>query len=79
VLIEFKYVTLAEAGVSGQQARELTAEALQALPPMQQAMAEAVRQAREYGRLLEERHGNLRLRRYAVVSLGFERIWAQEV
>ncbi|MGD9974586.1 MAG: hypothetical protein AB7S77_16120, partial [Desulfatirhabdiaceae bacterium] len=61
------------------QARELRVAELQALPCMQQAMTEAVEQARDYGRILEERHGNLRLRRYAVVALGFERIWAQEV
>jgi hypothetical protein len=79
ILIEFKYVTLADAGLSGKAARELTVEALQSLPVMQQTMAEAVDQAREYGRILEERHGNLRLRRYAVTALGFERIWACEV
>ncbi|MGD9972937.1 MAG: AAA family ATPase [Desulfatirhabdiaceae bacterium] len=79
VLIEFKYVTLADAGLSGKQARELRVAELQALPCMQQAMTEAVEQARDYGRILEERHGNLRLRRYAVVALGFERIWGQEV
>jgi len=54
VLIEFKYVTLADAGVSGKEAQELTVEALQSLPPMQQIMTEAVDQVREYGRILEE-------------------------
>ncbi|MGD9975918.1 MAG: AAA family ATPase, partial [Desulfatirhabdiaceae bacterium] len=58
VLIEFKYVTLADAGLSGKQARELRVAELQALPCMQQAMTEAVEQARDYGRILEERHGN---------------------
>ncbi|MGD9975893.1 MAG: hypothetical protein AB7S77_22785 [Desulfatirhabdiaceae bacterium] len=42
-------------------------------------MTEAVEQVRKYGQILEARHGNLRLRRFAVVELGFERIWAQEV
>jgi hypothetical protein len=42
-------------------------------------MAEAESQAREYGRILNDRHGNLRLRAFAVVSLGFERIWAKDV
>ncbi len=79
VLIEFKYVTLADAGLSGKEARELTVEAFQSLSFMQKMMTEAVEQVREYGRILEERHGNLRLRRYAVVALGFERIWAREV
>jgi hypothetical protein len=79
VLIEFKYVTLSDAGLSGKAARELSVAELQSLSCMQQAMTEAFDQAREYGQILEERHGNLRLRRYAVVALGFERIWAQEV
>jgi hypothetical protein len=79
ILIEFKYVSLADAGLSGKAARELTVAALQSLPPMQKMMTEAVDQAREYGRILESRHGNLRLRRYALVALGFERLWAQEI
>ncbi len=79
ILIEFKYVTLSDAGLSGKEARELADEALQSLQTMQKAMAEAVEQATEYGRILEARHGELRLRRYAVVALGFERIWAREV
>jgi hypothetical protein len=79
VLIEFKYVTLTDAGLSGKDARELTVEALQSLPAMQKMMSEAVEQVREYGNILKSRHGNLRLRQYAVVALGFERIWAQEV
>jgi hypothetical protein len=79
VLIEFKYVTLADAGLSGKEARELSVEALQSLPAMQKMMSEAVEQVREYGNMLKSRHGNLRLRQYAVVALGFERIWAQEV
>jgi hypothetical protein len=77
--IEFKYVSLADAGLSGKQAQALSEEALQSLPGMRQAMTEATGQAEDYGRILETRHGNLRLRRYAVVALGFERIWACEV
>jgi len=79
ILIEFKYVSLADAGLSGKQAQALSEEALQSLPGMRQAMTEATGQAVDYGRILETRHGNLRLRRYAVVALGFERIWACEV
>jgi hypothetical protein len=79
ILIEFKYVSLADAGLSGKQAHALSVEELQSLPGMRQAMAEASEQARDYGRILEARHGNLRLRRYAVVALGFERLWACEV
>ena len=79
ILIELKYVSLADAGLSGKQAQALTVEELQSLPGMRQTMADATEQAVEYGCILEARHGNLRLRRYAVVALGFERIWAWEV
>jgi hypothetical protein len=41
-------------------------------------MAAAQVQVSKYGRALEERHRNLRLRKFAVVSLGFERIWWAE-
>jgi hypothetical protein len=53
-------------------------EELLSLPGMRQVMAEAVEQAVEYGRILAARYGNLRLRRNAVVALGFERIWAHD-
>jgi len=79
VLIEFKFVGLSDAGLSGKEAKALSVEALQALPAMQRAMAEAEAQARAYGRILNDRYGNLRLRAFAVVSLGFERIWAKAV
>ena len=79
VLIEFKFVGLSDVGLSAKQAKALSVEALQCLPAMQRAMAEAESQAREYGRILNDRHGNLRLRAFAVVSLGFERIWAKAV
>ncbi len=78
ILIEFKFVTLKEAGLTGEQARNLTDEKLAALPPMIREMEEAQKQVAEYGRALEKRHGNLRLRKYSVVSLGFERIWWKE-
>ncbi len=79
ILIEFKFVRLKDAGVSGEQARKLTREELQALPQMAGAMDDAKLQVKSYGETLEKRHGKLRLRKYAVVSLGFERIWWDEI
>lgn len=51
---------------------------LQKLDPMKTAMNEAKEQLKRYGDALEKKYGNLRLRRFAVVSLGFERIWWEE-
>lgn len=79
ILIEFKFVTLKEAGLSGEHARNLAQEELKTLAPMQKAMNAAKQQVRDYGNILENRHHNLRLRKYAVVALGFERIWWAEV
>lgn len=79
VLLEFKYVKLSEASVTGESARKLTPEQVREIPAMKTRMAEAREQLRRYGADLEKKHGNLRLKRFAVVSLGFERIWAEPV
>ena len=79
ILIEFKFVTLKDAGLSGEQARKLTQEALRTLPPMIREMEDGKTQVRDYGKALEKRHGDLRLRKYVVASLGFERIWWEQV
>ena len=75
ILIEFKFVTLKDAGLSGEQARKLTQEGLRTLPPMIREMEDGKAQVADYGKALEKRHGDLRLRKYVVASLGFERIW----
>ncbi len=79
ILIEFKFVKLKTAGLSGTQAKELSQEELRNLEPMKEQMEDAKKQVKDYGEVLEKRHGNLRLRKYAVVSLGFELIWWEEV
>ncbi|MCP4694059.1 MAG: AAA family ATPase [Desulfobacterales bacterium] len=80
ILIEFKYVKLGAAGLTAERARELSTDELQSLPPMASEMKSARKQVKRYGDALEKKYGNaLRLRRYAVVSLGFERLWWEEV
>lgn len=77
VLIEFKYVKLSDAGVSGEQAKNLTLEELESLPVMKSKMEEAEEQVKRYSKELEQKYGNLRLKSFAVVSLGFERVWGK--
>lgn len=78
ILIEFKFVSLKQAGVSAEQARKLGHQELEVLPEMAQALEQAKEQARDYAHVLRARHQDLRLRVYAVVSLGFERLcWAK--
>ncbi len=75
VLMEFKFVTLKDAGISGEKARQMSLEELRAMPPMVEAMSKARDQVCTNAGILHKRHDNLRLHGYAVVSLGFERIW----
>ncbi|MBF0229234.1 MAG: AAA family ATPase [Desulfamplus sp.] len=77
VLIEFKYVKLSEAGITGNDARDLSHDEIKGLPIMQSRMVEAKEQARRYSAELEKKYKSLRLRTFAVVSLGFERIWGE--
>ncbi len=74
ILIEFKYVSLKQVGLTGEKARKLNIKELQSIPAMQTKMKEAKNQAQKYGDALEQKYDNLRLKRYAVVSLGFERV-----
>jgi len=57
---------------------ELSAEKLQSIPLMQARMEEAKKQVIQYGDTLEQKYDNMRLKKYAVVSLGFERLWWME-
>jgi len=75
ILIEFKYVSLKDVSLTGEKARELSGRELQTLPRMRAKMEEAKKQIEQYGNALEEKYANLRLKRYGVVSLGFERLW----
>jgi hypothetical protein len=79
ILLEFKFVSLKEAGITGEQAKNLGKKELEEIPEMQIKMKEAKEQLARYGTALEKKHKNLRLRKFAVVALGFERLWAEEV
>ncbi len=80
ILIEFKYVKLGDAGLTGARARELSVAEVQGLPHMIAQMKDAKEQVKRYGNALKRKYGEaLRLRSYAVVSLGFERLWWEEI
>jgi hypothetical protein len=80
LLLECKFVKLGEAGLSGAEARALSQAELTALPQVQQKLAEARAQTADYVRELQARYPmDLRLRVYAVVALGFERLVWEEI
>ncbi|SLM31590.1 hypothetical protein MTBBW1_380003 [Desulfamplus magnetovallimortis] len=74
VLIEFKFVTLKDAGLTGDQAKAFSKESLHELPPIKKAFEEGEKQVIQYGKHLDEKYGNLRLQKFVVVALGFERV-----
>jgi len=74
VLIEFKFVKLKSAGLSADQAKKLSEDKLCLIPEIVRQMEDGIKQVKEYGKKLEQRHGNLRLQKFVVVALGFERI-----
>ncbi|MDL1967838.1 MAG: PD-(D/E)XK nuclease domain-containing protein [Deltaproteobacteria bacterium] len=74
VLIEFKFIKLKDAGMSAEQAKELPEDELRRIPEIVKQMEDGEKQVKEYGEKLEQRHGNLRLQKFVVVALGFERV-----
>ncbi|CAN2041725.1 AAA ATPase-like domain-containing protein [Candidatus Magnetomoraceae bacterium gMMP-15] len=79
VLIEFKYIKLGDADLTGEKARKLSQQDLKNIGIMKFNMDKAKKQVTQYGNALKKKYKNLRLRKYAVVSLGFERLWWEEV
>jgi hypothetical protein len=80
LLLEFKFIKLGEAGLSGDQAHALSRAELAALPAVREKLAEARAQAPAYRRELKERYKTeMRLRAYAVVALGFDRLIWEEI
>ena len=75
MVLEFKYLALADLGFTGEQLRQQNRETLQALPAVQTAMQEALQQLRHYRQILTDKYQEpQRLRCIAVVALGFERV-----
>ncbi|MCP4404300.1 MAG: hypothetical protein GY801_44210 [bacterium] len=79
VVIEFKYLKLSDLKMSGEQIRKASLETLRQIPLMQQQMTEAKQQATDYGDALERKYPDLRLKRFAVAAVGFERLWCEPV
>ncbi|WPD23389.1 MAG: AAA family ATPase [Candidatus Electrothrix scaldis] len=80
ILLEFKYVSLKEAGLSGEQLEQLSQEELRLLPAVQKKQEEARQGLARYQEKLRRKFAaQLRLRSFSVVSVGFERlVWAEE-
>jgi hypothetical protein len=74
ILIEFKYVSLSEAKLTGEKARNMDQKDLDQLPCIKDSMYAAISQANQYAKSLNQKYSELRLKSFAVVALGFDRI-----
>ena len=74
ILIEFKFVTLKNAGITGEQAKQLSEDELYNMPEIKKALEEGENQITLYGKKLDDKYGNLRLKKFVVTALGFERV-----
>ncbi|MCD6224780.1 MAG: AAA family ATPase [Deltaproteobacteria bacterium] len=74
VLIEFKFVKLKDAGTSVDKVRKLSEDELMLIPEIADRIKDGVKQVQEYRKKLEQKYGNLRLQKFVVVALGFERV-----
>jgi hypothetical protein len=84
LLVECKFIKLGDLGLSGEAARALSRAELAALPQVSQRLEEARAQAPAYRHEIAQRYQSLfnvplRLRTYAVVALGFERLVWEEI
>ena len=80
ILILCSFLKLSQAELSGLEAQKKSRQEVGALDKVKKAMEAAVAQVQEYQtRLLAKYGGTLKLRTYAVVALGFEKVIWQEV
>ncbi len=75
LLFEFKRLSLRELGMSGEEVKATSRSSLMKLDKVARALDQAEAQLAAYAAALERSRGDfLKLRRYAVVALGFERL-----
>ncbi len=74
LVLEFKYLSLAKLGLTGEQLKATDAEQLTALPLVTEALQQAEQQGQDYMRSLLEQYPQAKLHGFSVVALGFERL-----
>jgi hypothetical protein len=75
MVMEFKYLALADLNLTGEQVRSQSRDESRAIPAVQAALLEASEQLQHYQQvLIDKYHEPQRLRCLAVVALGFDRL-----
>ncbi len=78
-LMEFKYVSLKQIGLTGEQVKQKTDAQLKALDTVKAQLAESKEQVNCYRKTLLAHYDNkLRLQSYTVVAIGYERLLSWE-
>jgi hypothetical protein len=79
-ILEFKYLSLSEVGLSGEKAREHSVDGLKSITAVKQKFAESEKQLLDYQTRLISKYGDaLPLQLISVVAVGFERVVWQTV
>jgi len=79
-LIEFKYLSLKQIGLTGEKVKQKSINELKTLEPIKEKLVESKDQLKIYQKILQSRYPNniLRLHTYSVVSIGYERVvWVE--
>ncbi|OQY12849.1 MAG: hypothetical protein B6I31_02390, partial [Desulfobacteraceae bacterium 4572_19] len=79
VLIEFKFISLKKAKITAEDAKKLSKEQLFNMSVIRQSLENGEKQVIEYAQKLNDKFGNLRLKKFVVASLGFERICFKKI
>jgi len=75
IVLEFKYLSLTDLKLTGEQVRAQSREALVQVPAVETALTDALKQLQHYRTVLAEKYQQPeRLRCIAVVALGFDRV-----
>jgi hypothetical protein len=74
-ILEFKFLKIGEAGLTGEKAKKLSIEELKELAPVKQKFAQAEKQLFDYQKRLVSKYGDeLKLQLISIVAVGFERV-----
>jgi hypothetical protein len=74
-ILEFKYISLSEVNLSGEEVRDMSIEKLKALTLVQKNAADAKKQLLSYKTSLQNKYGDeLKLKLISVVGVGFDRL-----